>query len=405
MLRARIQAAFFTWGWLLIAFFPVLQLAGRAAFTFMSAVYLLWAMFSLAGTRVEIDRRLALCYALLMVAFALGIPQAQDSTKALGEWSKYLAYSLVFWWIYATLQQIDNGVQRFIAALGVSGLLLTAALYVKLFFDIQCSDFVPAHHMREDNLPLLAPFVLYWLSQHSRKPLGRWLAVPVIAAIGYYVVLSEGRAALVGLVVALFCYAMLVLRWRAYVALLCALALLAAAVAMSGKDFLRGAQAHRSFTDIIDVATNYRSALWRQAVATPPPNPLIGVGMSNTARYESVVTVRRPDGSTARLGHLHNFILDAWYENGWIGLAALLWWLGLLLFRGVQSWRVAPSVDLGVLLAGVIAILANASLSYSYASRQFNFYMFALLAAIAFLSKLAFNPSGPTLQGSRPPSK
>jgi len=88
--------------------------------------------------------------------------------------------------------------------------------------------------------------------------------------------------------------------------------------------------------------------------------------------------------------HLHNFLLDAWYETGIIGLMSLLAWLGLMLRRGVRAWRSADGLaqqHAGLFLAASMAILTSGLFSFSYRSKPFSIYLFILLAALAFLDQ------------------
>ena len=84
------------------------------------------------------------------------------------------------------------------------------------------------------------------------------------------------------------------------------------------------------------------------------------------------------------LGHLHNFLFDAWYETGLVGLTALLTFVTVPLVRG---WRIARAggeqgVWAGLFLASAAALLVAGLLSFSYASRQFALYLPMLLAAL-----------------------
>lgn len=74
--------------------------------------------------------------------------------------------------------------------------------------------FDPGSQLREDNLPFLLPFLLGWV---WRRNDGRWChgaMVGIVAVVLGYVALSEGRAALLGLIVGLMVFYWLVLGWR-----------------------------------------------------------------------------------------------------------------------------------------------------------------------------------------------
>ena len=95
-------------------------------------------------------------------------------------------------------------------------MIALAGLYLLLpyyWLEISGQPFDPSSQLREDNLPFLLPRLLMWLWRHGDF---RWrlaamtgLTVAVIA----YVVISEGRAALLGLMVGLMVFYKLVLDW------------------------------------------------------------------------------------------------------------------------------------------------------------------------------------------------
>ena len=94
------------------------------------------------------------------------------------------------------------------------GGITLAGLYVLLPYYVlggSGQPFDPSTQLQEDNLPFLLPFMLGWI---WRQQPGRWCygaMIAVIAASLGYVVLAEGRAALLGLCVglAVFCWTVL----------------------------------------------------------------------------------------------------------------------------------------------------------------------------------------------------
>ncbi|MGH8525329.1 MAG: O-antigen ligase family protein, partial [Gammaproteobacteria bacterium] len=329
-------------------------------------------------------------YGILIVAFLLGVPGAAEPDSGFKQWCTFLAYSSGVFFILASLQRVPNGIERLITGFGVSGLIVLATLYLLLFVHVGDEDFRPNRHMLEDNLPFLTPFILYYLHDHGpKRP-----AVPVLAllaAIIGYILLSRGRSALLGLVVALGCYGALVLRWRTRTLVAVTSIIISVLVASYGNQFLRGAWSRQAVIEAVDDFTSYRSTLWRQALAAPPDNPFVGVGMGNTSRNRSLMSMKiRQSTVVAHAKHFHNFLLDAWYETGIIGLMSLLAWLGLMLRRGVRAWRSAAGLaqqHAGLFLAASMSILTSALFSFSYRSKPFSLYLFIFLAALAFLDQ------------------
>jgi len=180
-------------------------------FTLSAIFFLAWALTSVVGEKLEVERSIVVLYAALVVAFLLGVPGAAEPDTGFKEWCKFIAYSSGCFFILASLQRVPNPIERLIAGFGVSGLIVLVTLYLMLFVHAGDEDFRPNQHMLEDNLPFLTPFILYYLHEQGAK---RWPVLALLAAITGYIVLSQGRAALLGLVVALGCYGALVLRWR-----------------------------------------------------------------------------------------------------------------------------------------------------------------------------------------------
>lgn len=379
-MRERIRTAFFDYGWLLPLLTPAAQVGGRALINVLLLIYLLWALLAVPGTRVRMERPALLLFAAVLLAYLFGIPGAVDMRSAFHEWVKFALHMLSFFFTLAVLAQRPEALQRLVAALGVAGLILLAALLAVLPFQLQRPDFLPTAHMVEDNLPFLLPFALYYLAvTRARRGLGLMLLGVVLT----YVALSQGRAALAGLLAAMLVYGVFVLRWRLGRVLAVAAVLTAVAVGVSYDSFFRQAGS-ADWIAWLDRFTSLRSQVWRQALAHPPSNILLGVGMGNVGAYAEVVTV----GQGHVLGHLHNFILDVWYETGLLGLAGLLAFITVPAARG---WRIARAGGergawAGLLLAAVTALLVAGLLSFSYTSRQFALYLPMLLAALWHLS-------------------
>lgn len=402
-MRERIQAGFYGYGWLLPLLTPAAQVGGRALINVLLLIYLLWALLAVPGSRVRVERPALLLWLVLLLAYLASVPGAMATGEAAHEWGKFALHSLAFYFTLAVLHRDHTSMERLIGALGAAGLLLLVLLLVVLPWQIARADFLPTANMLEDNLPFLTPFVLYltWRAAGSQWRLP--VASVLLAAIIGYIVYSQGRAALAGLLAALFLSVLLVMRLRTAYALLATALILSIAVVVSSASFFRNVDwmdgvssdatvrtaprqrdADRAWVKRLDRFTSSRTQLWRQALNNPPTNMLTGVGMGNVSLYAETTTVQ---GGT-HLGHLHNFLLDCWYETGLSGLAALLAFVGYPLWRG---WRVArvggeSGIQAGLFLGSTAALLVAGLLSFSYGSRQFALYLPMLLAALWYLS-------------------
>jgi O-antigen ligase len=389
-LKQRIERAFFHWGWLTPALLPLAQVAGRAVFNIVGGVFVLWALCSLRGQKVELRRDIVLPYAVLLGAYLLSVGFAGDPIEGLDEWIKFLVYSANFIVVYAVLQLVPNGVERLISAFAAGALALIIVLYAMLAVRYGEPGFNPNLHMREDNLPFLMPFLLYGIAARNW---GTRAARCVLIGVAYlsmvaYIILSEGRAALFAIVIALLACVWLLGGLRRPAAIAVVVLTLAAGVAGILSKFAPHLAEGAPLIERIDRVTSKRTALWRQALQSPPDNLLVGVGMGNLSD-EPVLSVPLSNGSVSTVKHLHNFLFDAWYETGIIGLAALLFWLGMWLVQGYKVWRNGTAMlrmQAGVLLSGSLGIVAGALLSYSYLSKPFALYLPIFFAALAFLA-------------------
>lgn len=386
-----IRKEYFASGWLLPAWLPFLQIVGRGAFNVVGIAALIWAAIGLYGKRSAIDRRFVTLYGLVLLAFLLGIPTASDRLVAWHNWLDFMLYSLFSLITIATIQHVDGALENWMKAMTWSGLVMIVWLYARLIIQVRRPGFSAEFMMREDNLPLVTPFLLYGLQHVLSLKHWRWLSALLLAAVFGYVIGSHGRAALVGLCVGVLAYSRLAAGIRLRYTLPAVVLIVFVGVGWHNVSHpLVGHQEGGLLMRKIDDLSTYRTAMWRHALETPPDNIWIGVGMGNVVNHPEVLTVTLADGTKIMVGkHLHNFVFDCWYATGLLGLSALLGWLGYLIWRGVSRWHRSAGLkrcQIGVLLAAAFAIVCNAALSYSYGSPQFGVYLFTFLALACYAS-------------------
>jgi len=384
-MREKLQKAFFSHGWLMPTLLPALtQIGGRGLFNTVAYSYVLWAGFALYGQRVCKERGFLTLYGLMLVAFLLGVPGAADSAGAFRGWLIFLLHSVVAVFTLIVLQKDPANLERLQRALGIGGLLTLLISYIVLGYLLHGGSFDPQQQLKEDALPFLFPFMLMTVWTGVR---GRWryLGVMVLSTVVFaYVLLSGGRAALLGLLVAVTVYGLLVLNWRPVWVGSTVLVLLALGLLLMP----RPVHHLPIWSNALDAFTNGRTMLWRQALEHPPAHPLIGVGMGNV-RFEEEI-LRIVPGLSVK--HLHNFIMDAWYETGILGITALLGLIVYVLGRLAQAWRrltLPQHHQAGLFLASALALLTAALLSFSYSSREFSIYLFLCFAALVHLTTRA----------------
>lgn len=379
-----IHSGFYRWGWLMPAFFPLAQVLGRGAFNTLSGLYFLWALASLRSLPSENrglrpHRWFIALYGLMLAIWALSLTQAVDPQKGGYDLLRYMQYSLTGLFTLMALQHAPQQLPRLMRALAWGALLVIVVLYLQLPYYLIAVDFNPAQQLREDNLPWLLPFLLLTL---ITRPRARWLVAIAVTAFTIYVALSQGRAALLGLLMALGVFGVLGYRIRMRVVLATALAVLAMGIVL-GQRFFRGLSSVGFDFATLDRFTSGRATIWWQALSTPPDNPWLGVGVGNVVSHSEVLRI-----GEATVKHLHNFLFDAWFETGLLGLSAFLVLIGAVIAHTVRLW---PQLDTGhrriaaAALAGISALLTAGLFSFSYTSRQFALYLFLLFAILLAL--------------------
>lgn len=388
-----LRDGFYRFGWLVPVFLPLAQIGGRALVNVTASVYLAWAIIAVAGVKVRYDRTLMTLYAAIPIAFLVSLWGAADLSAGFEAWFKFTTHISVFLFTWVALQRVGRGVPRLITTWGVVAFLTVALLYLVLPWFLWRGEFDPTQQLKEDNLPFLLPFGLLLLSCVGNTFVRRASAWVLVAIVLFYVVLSQGRAALLAMVVALLFYGVLTLRLKAWQAAGVTLLALLMGVILGYGTFFRGMEHATSIEGAVDRFSSERTVLWRHAVENPPENLVTGIGIGNLQQGDALL-----HANGVVVGHLHNFILDVWYETGFLGLAALSLFIGYVL---LQFARAAPHLGrserdyAGVALAAVAAIMIGALLSFSYGSLQFDVYMFMLLALLAHLSASAGKDTGP----------
>lgn len=386
-LSERACAGFLRWGWLLPAALPLAQVAGRGVFNTLGSLYFLWALLALPGLRggfAAVRREpFFVIYVVLLALWALSLSLAADPTKGAETLARYTQYSLTGLFTYLALQHHADGPQRLVKAMAWGALLTLGVLLLQLPYYVWATGFDPTQQLREDNLPWLLPFVLGAFALAGRT---RALTLAVILACGFYILVSQGRAALAGLIVALAVYGVLGTRLHLRTILAAALAVLLAGALFSER-FFRGITGLSFDFATLDRFTSGRATLWAQALSMPPENLWLGVGLGNVGSHQAVLQI----GESA-VKHLHNFLIDAWFETGLLGLAALLALILAAFIPLIRRWSKLSSAErlfAAAAMAASAALLAAGLFSFSYTSRQFGLYLYLIFALMLTLARQA----------------
>ena len=387
VLSERACAGFLRWGWLLPAALPLAQVLGRGVFNTLGGIYFLWALLALPGLRggfTAVRREpFFILYVALLALWAFSLTLAADPAKGAETLARYTQYSLTGLFTYLALQHHADGPRRLVQAMVWGALLTLGVLLLQLPYYVWATTFDPTQQLREDNLPWLLPFVLGAFALAGRA---RSLALAVVLACAFYILVSQGRAALIGLVVALAVYGLLGTRLRVRTVLAAALVVLLAGALLSER-FFRGITGLSFDFATLDLFTSGRASLWVQALSMPPENIWLGVGLGNVGSHQAVLQI----GEVA-VKHLHNFLIDAWFETGLLGLAALLTLFASAYGALMRSWSSLSANDRTLAAAAVAAsaaLLAAGLFSFSYTSRQFGLYLYLVFVLMLALARRA----------------
>lgn len=372
--KAREQ--FFLVGWMMPALVPASALLGRALGNVLFFSYLLWALLALRPRDWWLPSALRFIFIALILLCLMSVWPAQQPGEALHFWFRWLAYMLVLPITLSVLhrQELNIGsLERLLVfatcvALMVFLYRLSAALWKGGAFTINSMA-----------LAYQFPFLIAWLWCGRQARSLRWLfaGLGVLGLIGLFLANSstEVLAALMGALVFIGVRSGMGKRMLLGVFVLVPLVL--------GVELLpKISQLQLSdWAQLLDTWSSRRTTMWIRALQNPPENVWLGVGMGN-GQYAWPV-------SSVGVKGFHNFVFDAWYETGLLGLGALLAFLATVAWSVMRALRSA-SADVRQLsapwLASVAAILVAASLDHSYASVSFAMLMMFEAAVLLALT-------------------
>jgi O-antigen ligase len=211
---------------------------------------------------------------------------------------------------------------------------------------------------------LAYPAVTAWQEGRSRKALllaalGLWLVVNLLFVI-------TSRTALVTMPVMLAVFALMHLRWRVALALLCGLVLLAALALATSHQFRE--TVGKFFTDYgytenqnNETGIGSRLIYWGKALRFLGEAPLIGHGTGSTRELFERAAIGQKGAHAVVVSDPHNQTLNVAVQWGVAGVMLLwaMWLVHLLLFRGegLVAW-----IGLLVVVQNILSSLINSHL-------------------------------------------
>jgi len=381
-----ISKQFFNWGWLIPAVLPLTQLGGRALFNLVILIYFIWGAVVFIYEKTPLNKRYLFLFCMLLISYSLSIPLAADPYRALHKWINYFVMASVFPITWMVLEkQGEAAAQHMVKWLALLGMAMVVVAYGQLIYLLLQSGFTPTQQLKEDSMPYLLPFILLFFSRIKNIEV-RWLGIiTATSAILLYVFLSEGRAAQLAVAFALFLYFIAALDIRWYIACLISFACILVVALGNLETFVQLSGSEQGIYDVMNRFTSFRWELWDHALTHAPDWNLIGYGMGNIRYIDEIVTL----SSGSKVAHLHNFILDLWFETGWLGLIAFLTFITSIISAAAKrlaSIQFEKRMIAGAALAGSGAILLAGLFSFSYNSRQFGVYLMLCLALLIWSS-------------------
>jgi O-antigen ligase len=194
-----------------------------------------------------------------------------------------------------------------------------------------------------------------------------WLAVMLIAIALSFVVnmmfVIVSRTALVTLPILLTVFALLHLKWRSIVIILCAATVFAGLgwaaspqLRWTAETFLRDYRLYKD--ENIPTSLGLRLEFWRKSLTFVSEAPLFGHGTGSIRGLFQEAAVDQAGAAAAVVGNPHNQTLNVAIQWGVTGIAVLyaMWLLHLLLFRGdgLASW-----IGLMVVVQNIFTSLFN----------------------------------------------
>ena len=315
----------------------------------------------------------ALFFIALLLWGTLSAALSIDVQNALGKWWQYALLGSVFFITGWGVRRIPNfSLDHALRLVGVAG-LLAFALYAGRFLSLVGDpDFHPETQVHGLAAAYLAPFALYFLRRHVPGRRGVGLMAAYLLSLFLLLNFSNSLTEVLALVAAVVVMLGFLTRnprvlWLALASVVAALVALVMWVDQTGGILAQASRDGSGWVEVLDRLSSQRTALWRKALAIPPPNIWLGVGPGNVGQYPPVV-VDLIGGGSIKVGHLHNFLLDCWYEIGVVGLAlyGLFYAAQLKLFwRGAQA---LPLDQRAIAWASLAAIAAAAMIEQSYRS-------------------------------------
>ncbi|WP_018076469.1 O-antigen ligase family protein [Thiobacillus denitrificans] len=368
--------------WLLLApvFIALLYQVGRGLGNTSYMLYWVTAVVLLVRTRsFAFPPAASVLYLALLAWGTLSAALSINPDGAYGKWVQYALLGSSYFITWALVRTIPEfSLERAVRMIGVAGLIGFAYYAAQFLILSMSSDFHPELQVHGLVPAYLAPFALYFIWQTVKGKIRVVLSLACLASLTLLLVFSNSLTEVVTLAGALAVLVFFVVPNKRLLALggtsLLFIALILA-FDPAGHVLSQAEHTHEYWFTFLNQLSSFRTQLWYQAITIPPPNQWLGGGPSNVGLYPPVVI-----NETYKVGHLHNLLLDCWYELGVVGLALYMMFYGAQILAVMAGAANLRSLQHGVMYAAVAGILVATMLEQSYRSYHVAMFVSFLLA-------------------------
>lgn len=335
-----------------------------------------------------------LLFLILLLWGGVSAALSVDPHSAYGAWAKYALLGSGYLLTWRLVRHVPHfSLPRTLAMIGAVGVLSFAFFAARYIFLSGSADFRPEIDIQGLVPAYLSPFVVYWILRTHPGKAGVSLVLAYLAGLSLLLVFSNSLTEVLVLAAALFVLAFAFIgNARALLSVLAGLALFFVTLIVffdsAGAVLHQAPDRHAGWVSLLDELSSFRTRLWYQALTLPPPNAWLGVGPGNVDLYPPVVI-----SETHVVRHLHNLLLDCWYEIGFVGLAAYLAFYAVQIRAMKHGIRDYHPRERGVMYAAVAGILVAAMLDQSYRSQHVALF-------VPFLFALYSREPAPAPEGS-----
>ncbi len=371
--------------WLLLApaFVVLFFQAGRGLGNTGYVLYWITAFVLLIRQRnFDFPVTASMLFVVLLAWGTLSAALSVDPRSAYGTWAQYALLGSGYFITWRLVRQIPHfSMLRALKMIGIVGLFSFVLYAVHYLVLLESPDFRPESQIQGLVPAYLSPFTLYLLLQVFPGRRGMYLGLAYLTGLSLLLVFSNSLTEVLTLATALVVMAFFVIPNKRLLMLsLGGVALFFIALILlfdpAGTVLSQTRGQDGSWFSLLNTLSSYRTQIWYQALTIPPPNPWLGVGPGNVGLYPPVVI-----SETQIVRHLHNLLLDCWYEIGLIGFVVYLSFYG----AQVRAMRLGAKNlhphQRGVVYAAVAGILVASMLEQSHRSHHvalFVPFLFAL---------------------------